>query len=77
MTEALLEVENLTKSFAVRRGFLGGSAGTVTTWVAGARGPAGAPGEDGVTASGPGAVGVGGDVTGPVSTHVTETDGQG
>ena len=56
---------------------VGGSAGTVTTWVAGAREPAGAPGEDGVTASGPGAVGVGGDVAGPVSTHVTEADGQG
>ena len=29
MTEPLLEVENLSKSFRVRRGFLGGSAGTV------------------------------------------------
>src|SRR5205085_6375703 len=29
MTQTLLEVENLSKSFQVRRGFLGGSAGTV------------------------------------------------
>ena len=29
MTDALLEVENLSKSFEVRRGFLGGAAGTV------------------------------------------------
>ena len=29
MTQALLEVEHLSKSFQVRRGFLGGSAGTV------------------------------------------------
>jgi hypothetical protein len=32
---------------------------------------------EGVTASGAGAVGVGGDVTGPVSTEVTGPDGQG
>ena len=29
MTETLLEVENLSKTFQVRRGFLGGAAGTV------------------------------------------------
>jgi hypothetical protein len=56
---------------------VGGSAGTITTHVTGSRGPAATTGEDGVTASGPGAVGVGGDVTGPVSTEVTEADGQG
>jgi hypothetical protein len=56
---------------------VGGSAATVSTRVTGSHGPGGAPGEDGVSASGPGAVGVGGDVTGSVSTQVTEADGQG
>jgi len=56
---------------------VGGSASTITTRVTGTHEPTGAPGENGVTASGTGAVGVGGDVTGPVSTQVTEADGQG
>jgi len=56
---------------------VGSSAGQISTRVTGGRGPAVTPGGDGVTASGPGAVGVGGDATGPVSTEVTESDGQG
>jgi hypothetical protein len=56
---------------------VGGSAAKISTRVGGSQGSAATPGADGVTASGPGAVGVGGDVTGPVSTEVTETDGQG
>lgn len=55
---------------------VGGSAGMITTRVTGSHGPARVQGEEGVTASGPGAVGVAGDVTGPVSTEVTDADGQ-
>ena len=56
---------------------VGGSADKISTHVTGTSTPAGTPSGEGVTASGPGAVGVGGDVSGPVSTEVTETDGQG
>jgi hypothetical protein len=56
---------------------VGGSASKISTRVTGSHGPAVTPDGDGVTASGPGAIGVGGDVTGPLSTDVTDADGQG
>jgi hypothetical protein len=56
---------------------VGGSArGPITTRVRGGRVPPAVPGnQDGVIASGPGAVGIGGDA-GPVSTDVTGDPGQ-
>lgn len=56
---------------------IGGSSGEISTRVRGVRGSAVTPGGDGVTASGAGAVGVGGEATRPVSTEVTEVEGQG
>jgi hypothetical protein len=55
---------------------VGGSAGGIRTRVEGAHGSPAAPAEGDVVASGPGAVSVGGDTTGPVSTDVTDSEGQ-
>jgi hypothetical protein len=52
---------------------VGGSAGEIRTRVRRSHGsPAIPDDQDGVIASGPGAVGIGGDATGPISTDVTD-----
>jgi hypothetical protein len=53
---------------------VGGSAGEIRTQVRGEAAATGTPGGNGVVASGTGAVGVGGDATGPISTDVSGSE---